>query len=262
MATIIILAGCTPAAPVPIAATGATATPQPAPTQELVVGAPDDQFQIEYQPLKARLGNDAINVNMCETLVRLGEDFSLQPLLATSWELAAPNTWRFHLLQGVTFWDGSPLTADNGTDLAQQPMCTGPFTFVEYAKAQQLVVQRNANYWGEKARLDKVTYRFYPDANARQLALQSGELDVVMDLPREQVATIKARSGLKVASAPVGRTMLMYLNIHGHAAYVLLRDRAIRQAIGFALDRQTMVDKVWGRQRRRGPDRGPARSTG
>ena len=64
---------------------------------------------------------------------------------------------------------------------------------------------------GDKARLDKVTYRFFPDANTRQLALQSDEVDLVMDLPREQVATLKSRAGFKVANAPVGRTMLMYL---------------------------------------------------
>lgn len=77
------------------------------------------------------------------------------------------------------------------------------------------------------------------------LALQSAEVDLVMDVPREQVATIRSRSGLKAANAPVGRTMLMYLNIHGHEPYVLLQDPAIRQAIGYALDRQTLVSKVW-----------------
>lgn len=77
------------------------------------------------------------------------------------------------------------------------------------------------------------------------LALQSAEVDLVMDVPREQAATIRSRSGLKAANAPVGRTMLMYLNIHGHEPYVLLQDPAIRQAIGYALDRQTLVSKVW-----------------
>lgn len=300
--SLVLLAGCTGVAPSASAPpSGSAATPQPAAIQELIVGAPDDQFQVEYQPLKARLGNYPISVNMCETLVRLGEDFSLQPLLATSWELHGSNTWRFHLRQGVKFWDGSAMTADdvkwsldrtargqqgysfigegstvivdaqtvdvtptqpnlrlieqilhptyaimkNGTDLAQQPMCSGPFKYVDYQKAQQIVVARNPDYSGEKARLDKMTFRFYPDANTRQLALQAGEVDVVMDLAREQVATIKSRPGLKVVDAPVGRTMLMYLNIHGNAPYVVLQDRAVRQAIGYALDRKTMVDKVW-----------------
>ena len=299
---VLLLSACAPAAPP--AATPAAApagTPRAAARQELVVGAPDDQFQIEYEPLKSRLGNYPINVNMCETLVHLGEDFSPQPLLATSWELVGANTWRFHLRDNVKFWDGSPMTADdvkwsldrtargqqgysfigvdstrvvdprtvevtptqpnlrlieqilhptyailkNGTDLAQQPMCTGPFKLVQYEKGQQLVVQRDPDYWGEKARLDQMTFRFYPDANTRLLALQAGEVDLVMDLPREQVSALKSRPGFKVADAPVGRTMLMYLNIHGHAPYVLLQDRAVRQAIGYALDRQTMVDKVW-----------------
>lgn len=284
--------GCTPAAP---------SAPPAAARQQLIVGAPDDQFQTEMQPLKSRLGNYPINVNMCETLVRLGEDFSPQPLLATSWEQTDANTFRFHLRDGATFWDGSPMTADdvkwsldrtargkqgysfigenstavvdartvdvtptqpnlrlveqilhptyaiikNGTDLAETPMCTGPFSFVEYVKGERLVVQRNSTYWGDKARLEKITFRFFPDANTRVLALQSGEVDLVMDVPREQVATIRSRSGLKAANAPVGRTMLMYLNIHGHEPYALLQDPAIRQAIGYALDRQTLVSKVW-----------------
>lgn len=295
---LMMLAACAPA---PLASTPATGTPQPAATQELVVGAPDDQFQNEYQPLKSRLGNYPISVNMCETLVRLGEDFSLRPLLATSWELMGSNTWRFHLRQGVKFWDGSPMTANdvkwsldrtargqqgysfigegstvvvdpqtvdvtptqpnlrlieqilhptyaimkNGTDLAQQPMCTGPFAYVDYQKAQQLVVQRNPDYWGQKALLQKMTFRFYPDPNTRQLALQSGEVDLMMDLPPAQVATVKGQKGLQVMNAPVGRTMLMYLNIHGQDPYVLLQDISLRQALGYALDRKIMVDKIW-----------------
>jgi peptide/nickel transport system substrate-binding protein len=302
LAGLVVVLGCAPAPPVGTPPSGkASVTPQPAATQELIVGAPDDQFQNEMQPLKSRLGNYPISANMCETLVRLGEDFSPQPLLATSWELVGGNTWRFQLRRGVKFWDGSPVTAEdvkwsldrtargqqgysfigeastrvvdpqavevtptqanlrlveqilhptyavmkNGTDLADQPMCSGPFKFVEYVKGQRLVVQRNPDYWGDKARLDKITFRFFPDANTRQLALQSAEVDMVMDLPREQVATLKSRGGFKVANAPVGRTMLMYLNIHGREPYVLLQDRAVRQAIGYALDRQTMVDKVW-----------------
>jgi peptide/nickel transport system substrate-binding protein len=299
---LLLASGCAPAVP-PSGATqlASGGAPQPATKQELVVGAADDQFQSEMQPLKSRLGNYPISVNMCETLVRLGEDFSPQPLLATSWEQVGGNTFRFHLRQGVKFWDGTLMTADdvkwsldrtargqqsysfigegstrvvdpqtvdvtptqpnlrlveqilhptyailkNGTDLVDQPMCTGPFKFVEYVKGERLVVQRNPDYWGERARLEKVTYRFYPDANTRGLALQSGEIDLMMDLPPDQVGSVKSRPGFKVANAPVGRTMLMYLNVHGQAPHVLLQDAAVRQAIGYALDRQTLVNKVW-----------------
>lgn len=276
-----------------------TAAVQPADKQELVVGAPADNFDLT--PLKANQGNYPFSTNMCESLVRLGENLSPQPLLATKWELTGANTWRFTLRDGVTFWDGSKMTAEdvkwsldrtvkgksgysflgenstkiidpmtvevtptqpnlrlidqilhptyaiikNGTEMATQPMCTGPFKYVEYVKGERFVVERNPNYWGEKAKLQKVTYRFYPDANTRLLALQAGEIDFMMDLPPEQVANTKARPGLKVMNAPVGRTMLMYLNIHGQEPYTLLQDKAVRQAIGYSLDRQSMVGKIW-----------------
>ncbi len=283
------------ATPVP----ASPAAPQLADKQEIVIGAAADDFEVTA--LKSRLGNYPISTNMCESLVRLGENLSPQPLLATKWELTGANTWRFTLRDGVTFWDGSKMTAEdvkwsidrtvkgaigysslgenstkiidpmtveitptqpnlrlidqilhptyaiikNGTELGTQPMCTGPFKYVEYVKKERIVLERNPTYWGEKAKLQKATYRFYPDVNTRRLALEAGEIDLMMDLPPEQVNSSKARPGLKVMSAPVGRTMLMYLNIHGQEPYTLLQDKAIRQAIGFALDRQTMVGKIW-----------------
>lgn len=280
-------------------AAATTGPAQLADKQELVVGAGADNF--DTTPLKANQGNYPFSTSMCESLVRLDEKFAPQPLLATKWELIGSNTYRFTLRDGVTFWDGSKMTAEdvkwsldrtvkgksgysflgdnsikivdpmtvevtptqpnlrlidqilhptyviikNGTDLATQPMCTGPFKYLEYVKNERFVVERNPNYWGEKAKLQKMTYRFFPDANTRRLALESGEIDFMMDLPPEQVGNTKARSGLKVVNAPVGRTMLMYLNIHGKAPFVLLQDKAIRQAIGYSIDRNSFVNKVW-----------------
>ena len=47
-----------------------------------------------------------------EGLTRIGNDLRVEPLLATSWEQTAPNTWIFQLREGVTFQDGTPLTAE------------------------------------------------------------------------------------------------------------------------------------------------------
>nr|MBA3969690.1 ABC transporter substrate-binding protein [Gemmatimonadota bacterium] len=57
-----------------------------------------------------------------------------------------------------------------GSDPAVHPVCTGPFRFVEYLRANRLTVERNDQYWGEKARLRKLTFRFIPDENTRALA--------------------------------------------------------------------------------------------
>jgi peptide/nickel transport system substrate-binding protein len=57
--------------------------------------------------------NNAMKNNVFECLVHRKYDLSLEPSLATGWELVNPTTWRFHLRKGVKFHDGRPFTADD-----------------------------------------------------------------------------------------------------------------------------------------------------
>jgi peptide/nickel transport system substrate-binding protein len=54
-----------------------------------------------------------VQQHVYEPLVRRALDLSLEPSLATSWEVVAPDRWRFTLRQGVTFHNGNPFTADD-----------------------------------------------------------------------------------------------------------------------------------------------------
>ncbi|GAC1694131.1 MAG: hypothetical protein NVS9B3_12360 [Gemmatimonadaceae bacterium] len=78
-------------------------------TRSLVVAAPGDGYRLGGD---AELGLYPVNANIYEPLVRLSTDYRPEPLLATRWELVPPNTWRFHLRQGVRFHDGSAFTAE------------------------------------------------------------------------------------------------------------------------------------------------------
>lgn len=80
-----------------------------------------------------------------------------------------------------------------GSDPLNDPdvTCTGPFTVAEYAPEERLVVERNENYWGEPAKLDKITFRFIPDDTTRALALQSGEVDLITAVPRTIVSNLE-----------------------------------------------------------------------
>jgi len=61
--------------------------------------------------------DNSVTVNdkalIVETLVGANQDFTLKPLLATSWKQLDDNTWEIHLREGVTFHDGSKMTADD-----------------------------------------------------------------------------------------------------------------------------------------------------
>jgi peptide/nickel transport system substrate-binding protein len=132
-----------------------------------------------------------------------------------------------------------------GSELADEVICTGPWQLKEYVPHERVVLTRFEGYWGEKPPLSQITFRFFPDDNSRLLALQAGEIDFMMNLSREQVNLVRQTPGLKVVTAPVGRMMLLYLNRNSEEPHTILSDTAVRQAIGHALDRRTLIENVW-----------------
>ncbi|MFN2389751.1 MAG: ABC transporter substrate-binding protein [Actinomycetota bacterium] len=126
----------------------------------------------------------------------------------------------------------------------ETPVGTGPFKFVEYQRQQQLVVERFDDYWGEPATLDKLTFRFIPEANARRLALEAEEVDLIVDAPREAIADLEAK-GFVTSPSDVGAYEALYANISGKKGYTILQDRAVRQAVSYAIDRDTLVEGVF-----------------
>lgn len=132
-----------------------------------------------------------------------------------------------------------------GTDPADKPVCTGPFEFVEYSPNDKLVARRNESYWGEKAKLRQLTFRFIPDQNTRRLALESGEVDGIYFLPPQQAANVKSRPGLQIAPTPPGATVVLSTNLHGPEGYTLMQDIDLRRALALSLDPKSLADVQW-----------------
>jgi peptide/nickel transport system substrate-binding protein len=132
----------------------------------------------------------------------------------------------------------------SGSSLTK-PVGTGPFKFVSYTRNRQIVVERWDGYWGPKARLDRMTFKFVPDANTRVLALESGSVQAAFDLPRESTDTIASRSGLRIARSPVGAYEALYFDIRGGKGYELGRQLAVREAVELSIDRKVIVKDVW-----------------
>jgi peptide/nickel transport system substrate-binding protein len=132
----------------------------------------------------------------------------------------------------------------SGTDPASNPVCTGPFLFQEYVPQSHLTVARNDRYWGQTAKLSRVTFRFMPDPNTRALALRSGEVDAILDVSRGMIAGLKATPGVRIVTAPPGGVILIYIVLHGPAPYTLLADPAVRRAVAMSIDRELLVKQV------------------
>lgn len=128
-----------------------------------------------------------------------------------------------------------------GVDLTKQQIGTGPFTMGEYRKGERLVVARNPNYWGSKALIERIEFRFFPDPQARILALQAGEVDVIYDVAPESAKALQDAGKLKVIAADVSAAQYLMVMLTGAAPYTLGRDAAIRQALGYAINHEELV---------------------
>ncbi|MEP6508535.1 MAG: ABC transporter substrate-binding protein [Gemmatimonadales bacterium] len=133
-----------------------------------------------------------------------------------------------------------------GTDPATHPVCTGPFRFREYVAHDHLSVDRNDAYWREKSRLSRITFRFIPDDNTRAFALRAGNVDVIVDVNRSMVASLKATPGIRVVTAPPGAVILIYIATRGTTPNRLMSDRGIRRAVALSIDRRALVNHVMG----------------
>lgn len=265
----------------------------------LTIGARGDDYVT--RPERSQLGLYPLSLNICEPLVRMAPDFSVQPLLATRWEYRGDNTWRFHLRPGVRFSNGQPLTSEAvrwtiavaarrephtflyadsvkiidpltvdltprqrnlrlvdqlvhpsygilapGSEPSKGPIGTGPFKFAGYQPDEWIAAVRNESYWGKKASVRRLVFRFLPDETTRVLSVESGGVDLILDLPRSQATRLSNERGLRVVSAPIGRVAALFLNRRGARPYDALKDLRLRRAIACAIDRQALIRDVWG----------------
>ena len=133
-----------------------------------------------------------------------------------------------------------------GSNPAEVRIGTGPFREVEYVREDRYVVEANPDYWGEDApQVGRITFRFYPDPTTRALALQSGEVDLIASVAPESAAELEAGGQFAVAASAVGAYQALYVNIHGQEPYDLGADRAVREAMAAAIDKEAIVAGVW-----------------
>jgi peptide/nickel transport system substrate-binding protein len=117
---------------------------------------------------------------------------------------------------------------------------SGPFKFKEWKKGESLTVVRNENYWGEKAGLESVTYRFITDTNTLITSLQAGEVQFINPPP-----DIGLQDKLEVidgAEVKIGEAGVIWEAIHFQTGNV--DNLKLRQAIAYGIDRQQILDRI------------------
>lgn len=156
--------------------------------------------------------------------------------------LTAPYAPLINNLAG--FWSSivpKSMVEAQGDAFWEKPIGTGPFMVKEWVKGDHITLARNPNYWDTgKPYLDEVELRPGSDDNTRVLKFQAKQLDVLLEVPYNQVKTLDALDGASAGAAP----LLGALRLYPNQSYKPLADANARMAMAYATDRQAIVDTV------------------
>lgn len=132
---------------------------------------------------------------------------------------------------------------DPDSNYERNPVGTGPYKFVSWTTGDSIVLERNENYWGEKAKTKTLTFKFFTDSAIRAIQLEAGDVDFIFSVGSEDYDRLTENPDIQVYC----ETGTTHENIYWcQTADSVYQDVKIRQALTYALDVPAAVEAVWG----------------
>lgn len=128
-----------------------------------------------------------------------------------------------------------------GGDLLTNPNGTGPYTLAEWRRGDQMVFQRNENYWGDPAIPATLVFRWGTESAQRLVELQAGTVDGIDGVGADDFATVEDDPNLQLALR--NGTNIFYVGMNN--AFPPFDNERVRQAFAMGIDRQRLVDNFY-----------------
>ena len=117
-----------------------------------------------------------------------------------------------HLAQECIAIVSKSVTEANDGNLDAEPVGTGPYMLSEWVPGDHMTLVENTNYWGEKPFIPTLLFRIIPEGSTRTLELESGGVDIVLDLAESDVVRVQANNNLVVDKMSNFYNYHVYLN--------------------------------------------------
>ncbi len=178
---------------------------------------------------------------------KLGTSFA-QKMLAKV-EKAGPNKVRFHLqtLTVSSWWTAEYrqviMPKAPFEEMGMDGVGSGPFKHAKIDPQRRVVYEANTNYWGEGPYLDTLEIFVQPSMGPAMNGYRSGQFDMILGVDPALVAQFEALPDTTVSAAKAGSQMLIVLPKFEGSPFM---DPRIRKALSLAIDRQKIIDIVYG----------------
>jgi peptide/nickel transport system substrate-binding protein len=140
---------------------------------------------------------------------------------------------------------GRTMTPENYT-----PIGTGPYMLESFARDDALVMKANPDWFFGAPEIETITWRSIPEASTRVASLMTGAADLVSAVPFQDWNRINANDGTSVTQYLTTQVMLLAMRSGANAQFPdytgPTEDVRIRQAIKYAIDRETIIDVIDG----------------
>ncbi|QPC83337.1 twin-arginine translocation signal domain-containing protein [Phototrophicus methaneseepsis] len=129
-----------------------------------------------------------------------------------------------------------------GFDAMQaNPIGAGPYKVVEFTP-DRLVLEQHSEYWGGTPAAGEIILRYIPENAIRVSALQAGEVDMITNVPIDQLDALESDGDLQVVST----NLFNFMNVLFNTTAGVTADVNVRRALSMAIDRQAIVDQLFG----------------
>jgi len=149
---------------------------------------------------------------------------------------------RFAGWMGEMICEDAYKAAGSWEEWVQAPVGTGPYAFSEVVHGDYIKLDAFDGYWGGMAPAASVTFKIVPETASRIAGLTTGEYDLITEVTPDQFDIIQKNADTEIAGGPIRNIRVIIFD----EKHPVLGDPRIRQALSFAIDRQLIVDALYG----------------
>ncbi|NOR32442.1 MAG: ABC transporter substrate-binding protein [Sulfitobacter sp.] len=151
-------------------------------------------------------------------------------------KLSAPNG---NMLFNLAWGDAVIVAPESISNIKQLPIGTGAFKFTSWTQGDNIMIEKNPNYWGAPAALDMATFKFISDPTAAFASVMAEDVDVFVGFPApENLPQFDADPRFQVlVGSTEGETILAMNNKQAPFDNV-----KVREAVAHAINRQAIID--------------------
>ena len=130
----------------------------------------------------------------------------------------------------------------NENAMAEHPVGTGPYKFVEWKQGEYVKMEAYDGYWGGAPKTKNLIMQVIPEASQMTILLETGAIDVAYDVLPVDVSKLEENAATKVTHAASYKTL--YFSVNSNSSNPALADHRVRRALEMAIDKTGISEAI------------------